>query len=45
MLILVVDDDDVTCALIEWAMQLDGHEVVTAGKGALTNVVWESRID
>jgi len=33
MLILVVDDDDVTCALIERALQLDGHEVVTAANG------------
>jgi len=33
MLILVVDDDDVICALIEWALQLDGHEIVTAKNG------------
>jgi putative two-component system response regulator len=33
MLILVVDDDEVTLAAIQHTLQLDGHEVVTAANG------------
>ena len=33
MLILVVDDDEVTLAAIQHTLQLDGHEVVTATNG------------